>query len=692
MPETNQKNGQGPTLKIYYATILIVAIASFFPELRLFGFKWWAYFHPAVQMIILAAAIITPMLLHTLSIEENKGVLKLSEESSARTFIPFAAFLGLILVVAFVLFRVQTFFLGDGYQILSGMTAAQPFIKSVEIGESKIHLILISILGEANRDNVLSAYRMLSILSGLIFLITLGFFAAKTFGNNLSRTFGFIIIAFGGYTLLFYGYVEHYSLMLVTVSILLMLGVLIAQRKLNKFWIIIPAIFASLLHLIALVFWPAVVYLLLRDTRIGRAIGNWPASRSWTVAIVVCVGALAAFVAVYMQSSIFFRLVFLPLTATEYTPEGYTLFSFNHLLDVVNLLIVLVPALPLFIWLAIRSRGRELFRPQYKFIALAIVGSFLAIFMLDPKLGMPRDVDLFSFAGLPLAIGGALLLLSELRKEKGRIYLAMLVVLLTLSISVPRFVSWSSESIGLAHFQSYLIYDKLKNRAARHMLVNYYRDKGNDETAEVEIARWQEEFPAVSLAARGTELSDEGRYKEAIALNHEAIRLDPIFWVSYFNLGSCFNATRQFDSAIYYFEICDGLNPNNSRLLNNLGYAYSKTRQFDKAVQKFERCFQIDSTAVAALVNLMDIKKNAGDNDAFYRYLQIGLERFGNSPQVMQQLGDYLVIRQQFDRARVAYDSAMALGLSPDYVEKIKKLFPQLYPDGIEDSTLSGRQ
>jgi tetratricopeptide (TPR) repeat protein len=501
-----------------------------------------------------------------------------------------------------------------------------------------------------------------------------------------------MVVAFGGYTLLFYGYVEHYSLMLAAVSILLMLGTMIAQRKLNKFWIVIPATVAPLLHLIALVFWPAVIYILLRDTGIGRAIGGWPSARKRTAAIVIFAGALAAFILVYMRSSIFFRLVFLPLTATEYTPEGYTLLSLNHILDVINLLIVLVPALPLFVWLAVASRGQELHRPQYKFLALAIVGSFLAVFMLDPKIGMPRDVDLFSFAGLPLALGGALLLLSGMSKSRANIYPAILVVLLTLWISVPRFVAWSSDSIGLAHFQSYLVYDKLKNRAARHLLVNYYREKGDEAAAETETKRWQEEFPAVSLAARSTEMSDQGHYNEAIALNHEAIRLDPIFWVSYFNLGSCFNAIRQFDSAIYYFEICDGLNPNNSQLLNNLGYAYSRTGKFDQAIQKFQRCFEIDSTAVAALVNLMDIKKNAGDNNAFYRYLQIGLEKFPNSPQVMQQLGDYLVIRQQFDQARVAYDSAMVLGLNPGYVENIKKLFPQLYPEAIEDSTLPDRQ
>jgi len=692
MSEKIQKNGRGPALIIYYVVILITAIGSFFPELRLWGFKWWAYFHPAAQMILLAFALVAPMLLRTLSISDNKAVLQLSEESAPRAFVSLAVILSLIVTAAFVLLRVQTFFLGDGYQILSGMTAAQPFVKTVELGETKVHLILIAILGGADQINVLNAYRILSIGSGLLFLICLSFFAAKTFDNNFSRLLGFVIVAFGGYALLFFGYIEHYSIMLAMASILLMLGILVAQRKLNKYWIVLPAIIAPLLHMIAIVFWPAVIYLLVRDTGIGRMIGNWPTSRKLTAAILIGAGTIAAFVFIYFKSSFFFRLVFLPLTAGPYTPEGYTLLSFHHLLDIVNLLIVLVPALPLFVWLAIDKRGAQLYRPEYKFLGLAILGSFAAIFMLDPKIGMPRDADLFSIVGVPLALAGALLLLTNLQKDRARIYVAILATLLTLLISVPREAAWSSESIGLAHFKSYLIYDKLKNRAGRQLLVNYYRDHGDEKAAEAETRRWQEEFPAVSLAARATEMSAQGNYREAIALNHEAIKNDPIFWVSFYNLGSCFNAIHQYDSAIYYFEICDGLNPNNSQLLNNLGFAYSQTGQLDKAIEKFERCFEIDSTAVAALVNLMDIKKNAGDNDAFYRYLQIGLKKFPNSPQVMQQLGDYLVIRQQFDKARIAYDSAMTLGLSPAYVEKIKKLFPQLYPNDVDDSTRSDRQ
>ncbi|MCK4461803.1 MAG: hypothetical protein KAW46_08350, partial [candidate division Zixibacteria bacterium] len=122
--------------------------------------------------------------------------------------------------VLFYFLRARTHFLGDGYTLLSSLATDQATAMKIrEYGESLLHIWLENLIGGDGQAAALLSYQIISIAAGLLFVIVTALFASKLFERTADRVLFLLGVCTGGYMLLFFGYVENYSLFVLSVLV-----------------------------------------------------------------------------------------------------------------------------------------------------------------------------------------------------------------------------------------------------------------------------------------------------------------------------------------------------------------------------------------------------------------------------------------------------------------------------------------
>ena len=130
-----------------------------------------------------------------------------------------------------------------------------------------------------------------------------------------------------------------------------------------------------------------------------------------------------------------------------------SLLSWRHWLDYLNLWILLIPGLAVATPVLLSLKNKM--RAMASFFGLTIGVAALTVFLLDPKLSMPRDWDLFSFAAVPAVIGVLFYLLHESNFSRKTACTAVLFCTLGLIVLLPRVAAQSNAGIILEHVRLY---------------------------------------------------------------------------------------------------------------------------------------------------------------------------------------------------------------------------------------------
>ncbi|HSH00751.1 MAG TPA: hypothetical protein VLB27_11900, partial [candidate division Zixibacteria bacterium] len=400
------------TLGLYYLTLAVFLAGALFPVGRVWGVSVYAGLPDALVRNAFITATLAPILYFWL-LRRHFAAAPTPRARKFRRFVTLA-FVALAATV-FTLFRAQTHFGGDGYTLLGLLAADNPLLKSREIGESLLHLWLKHVRGGDAQIAALFSYQFISIGAGALFVGAALYSAHRLFSDSLWRALFALGLCSGGYMLLYFGYVENYSVLILSVSVFATLGVLSLRGAFSRWWLALVTIVALWLHLLATFVLPALAYGLLAGTRWGRSFAEKSRGFHWALIGAALIGGTALLAYLYQQS-MFFQLAVLLPWATTFTINGYTLFAVDHLLDLANLAVLLAPWLALALPLILITRGSEepelAVRREYRFLTILAISALTAVCVLDPKLGLPRDWDLFAFAGPPAA---ALFFLTALR-------------------------------------------------------------------------------------------------------------------------------------------------------------------------------------------------------------------------------------------------------------------------------------
>ncbi len=516
-----------------YASLLLVYLgSSFLTHERLWGISIWGYLPVWVRGVLFVAGLLAIPVALRFS-RPTTAIPKPAKPSVA-------AAVSFVLVPAcglcFWFFRGTTHFLGNGYSHLESLSGGTPIIKWHEPGESLLHLWVAQILGGNNPDHVLLSFQILSVLAGILFVTLVVWTAGKLFGSVLDRILFSLGLATAGNVILFFGYVENRSLLAVCIGAFTCLGLLAAEGKLKRWVTLFPLALAIFMHIFGVILIPAALYLLVAGTRFERKLVNL--SNPSKLGLVLVCGLVAALgLWIGLSRSMFFEISLMHPFANRLTVAGYTMFSGAHLMDFVNLILLLFPAVVLALVLFAHSQSRPTWsHARYRFLIILVLSALGAAFIFDPKLGMPRDWDLFAFPAIPLATLGYILFLDgRLRASAGRLA-AILAVTLGILTVCPRVTTLLVPVQAVAQVRDYYDLDKLKSKSALLYLQQYFKSAG--ETARADSAG--KEFgmlPDEQLFRQITASFRLHNYPQAIQLANKATAINPMSWQAYQSAG-----------------------------------------------------------------------------------------------------------------------------------------------------------
>lgn len=112
------------------------------------------------------------------------------------------------------------------------------------------------------------------------------------------------------------------------------------------------------------------------------------------------------------------------------------------------------------------------------------------------------------------------------------------------------------------------------------------------------------EAEALRLNDEAVKQIDAEKYKTAIELLDQAIRIEPNYATAYYNLGTSYFHLQQFEKAAAAFQQAIKLHPTYAEAFTNLGAVYMETAQYEKAVEVFQRAVRLKTDNAVALYNL----------------------------------------------------------------------------------------
>jgi len=646
-------------------------VGAFFPEHRVWGVNWWAYYPSWVPFVLFALGAVTPLVLRFMP--ESKA----SDEKGGRHFI-FAAIIIVLFSLAFYFLRAQTHFLGDGYTVLSLLAGDNPLVKPRELGEALVHIWVKSLIGGESERAALLSFQIISIAAGVLFLTIVAVFARFLFERTRDRILFLLGLASSGYMLLYFGYVENYSLFVLSVAMYSLLGLLVVKGKLNR-WLILPVVAPAIFfHVLGVALIPSALYLLLANSKLGDSLARLSRQLKLLMALVIAVVLLSVFYYFY-TTDYFFRFAIVPLFENRFTVEGYTLFSLKHIVDYLNLLILLLPALPVVVVTLIFLPLRKILKQrEYRYLLVLTASTLGAVFVLDPKLGMPRDWDLFSFCGVPLSIFAYYLYLNGRQHYQYLVTISTLSFMLGFLTLLPRAVAQVLPEVSVAHFKNYSKLDRAKNRTGRAILIDYYKKAGDEEAVRLEIQRAYLDFPEKRLADSAYQLVTAGKPLEAEPLLRKVLEVNTLYADAWANLGKCQVYMHRYEDAIESLELANGLNPYHPIILNDLGVAYLSVGNYNRAEEMLQKSHSRSPSQREPLVNLVRLYTLWGCSAQYNEYF-IKLSLRSDAPsQFLKGLGDWYLGKKDFTKSAEAYRVALQKGLDSVYVKQLIAKYPEL--------------
>ncbi len=384
-------------LAIIAIPFLLRAIVAVSPVPRSWGIDFLQYFDPAEIVIWTLIAGIPSALVFR----------KKSDLPGFAVVVPFLLFI----VIAVVLFLspTATYFYGDGsilipqvYRLIESGNFNRDIVlnlKSAPLTGVILKTLIVTVPDVfRGTSNITYPFIGLSALSLLLLVVFYYLYMRNESDSGLALLLA--ILGTGG-AVFFFGYVEFYALPFVIV-----LGYLLAsERAVDPAKPLFPAvllfIIACLAHYSSLALLPSLIFLIILRQKKEWANGTTLKFLSVTgiILVVGIAGAVAAATALPNSR------IFMPLSPVV-SPAGtqaYTLFSSYHLIDFVNIILLLAPV-PV-IAIALFPGRRTLFGSgvlRFHFLAALFYAVFL--FFANTSLGLARDWDIAAPLGIMVCL------------------------------------------------------------------------------------------------------------------------------------------------------------------------------------------------------------------------------------------------------------------------------------------------
>ncbi len=445
------------------------------------------------------------------------------------------------------------------------------------------------------------------------------------------RLLVFSVLATIGANQLFFGYVESYTLMYTALGSFILFSLYYLKGRCGFFWPGFIFVLSVSLHLSALFLLPSVLYLsVVKSSQKAEAKNKiFPLANIIKMALILLIVGGGFFILrnYNPQESDLGAFLIFPLGGNE---DPYSLFSFSHLLDLSNHQLLVSPLgipiwviLILFFWKKINFKKGEAV-----FLLIVSVCALVFALLVDPKLGYPRDWDLFAFTGLGYTILGIHLLLNALDKlEIKRLrYVTLALVSTSLVSTLPWIYVNATEEKAVERVTHLLELDGKRSALGHEALAYYYR---NRKQKDKEIEEWERTIALIEkpryLKNLAVTYIEVGKYQEAAWQLEKIVEKDPSDHLTRSDLGKTYVALGRHDEAKQQFQKSIELQPENPLYYENLGFLFLNLKSYEKAKEIFQKALQIDSTYFSNYRNLGYVYANSGENKEALRYLELYL-------------------------------------------------------------------
>jgi eukaryotic-like serine/threonine-protein kinase len=162
----------------------------------------------------------------------------------------------------------------------------------------------------------------------------------------------------------------------------------------------------------------------------------------------------------------------------------------------------------------------------------------------------------------------------------------------------------------------------------------------------------------------------QGKYQESIPYFQKALQIEPSF-TAYSNLGTAYFNSKQFPQAVEMFEKATALTPNETAAVVNLADAYRSAGQRDKARDTYQRAIPL---------GYKELQTNPQDADAM-RQIALSYANLGNS----EQAETFIMRARSIDKnnVEILYNQAEVyalLGKTPEALKTLQESLEKHYP------------
>jgi tetratricopeptide (TPR) repeat protein len=655
------------TVAVSLFLLLLLWLAAFFPQKRLWGINHWAYFPFWLRTVAIGIAGLSfvPAVKRSLDSFLSPPVLKIFGFLTERRKLWGYLLLPLVSLVLFYLLRTKTHLLGDGFQILDSLKSGSLTPNWSQPLAIWIYLNSYHLLNRLFGLDGASVYALVSYLAGMIFVV----FAVKLsslLGKSTStRLFVFLILVLMGSSELFFGYAEHYPLLCAGILVYIFYCLKYLRKEIG---IYVPAaIFFIILsiHFSALYLLPSLLYIFLfhRESGTSNRILNIK-----KLGVVLAFGLICTIgLVLYMWTHDRFVLTHLvPVLHGGYTGPDYTLFSPDHIIDFLNQQLLISPigfALGL-IFLVSRSKNPSLKDQTFRFLLIVTSAQLLLNFIFNPGLGAPRDWDLFASAGLGYTVLALFLFMQtspDWKPSRAKLNLVVVAALFVL----PWILINASPEKSVARFRNVLDLDPKKSRNGHFILGRYFADRGDTAEVNKENRATKEKFPEMDLYLQGQELLYQGDTAQAFQKFTESIRISPDYAEAYAGLGWYFSLSGDFQQSEKEYKHAIELNPYFPAAYADLGDIYLKKKDFKEAKEMYGRALEgrMKNPRLYNNLGILYTQLNDLDKAASFYQRAIALEKSSPEP----RLGLAYVYSQQGKLDQALSELKVLLQMSPDF-------------------------
>jgi len=565
--------------------------------------------------------------------------------------------------VLFYIYRVHTYFLGDGYFLLNVFGLDRAYTNNwIEPGSILLIKSIQKILGGYNTQTALIAFQGISIGCGFIVLYNFISIIEKICNNAKTRIIALFTFCFSGVLLLFFGYVEYYPLLWASAVTFINLSLSFAREK-KIFWVLIFIFLITILiHLQALYFLLGFIFLFLYKLYPNIIKSILGKKFTYIAMSLLTVGILLIVLINMLNLEI--AKVFLPFFIREQHNPDYATLSFKHILEIINISFLIFPGIITIILLFIMRFKENSNDIITKLLGLFSIGSLFFLITINPVLGMARDWDLMSltlFAPCLLAVyklKGDTLLLTV------RTVTIYIIVTSFLTVSYLNVYINDNDFLTEQRTFSILKYYGNKDRGGWVTFTNYLKNKNLKNLYITAVNEMNRFFPKYKLLSQVYDLMEQEKYVQAFNIAQKLVKEKPNqadflqvlanlygrkgqyekaeslykralvtkkYHVIYNELGQLYQKQHKYQEALKVFKEAHRLSPKTTFVSEGLGLTYIYLNQFDMANLIADSLFLQESNSPGGMLIKMTVAINKGDiksaSHYYKEYLKYGTQR-----------------------------------------------------------------